>query len=46
MSDTSFTIKRFPAELYHKFKVRCAEKGLSMKEALIKLVEGFVKEAK
>lgn len=42
MSDTSFTIKKFPSELYHKFKVRCAEKGISMKEALIKLVRQFV----
>lgn len=46
MSDTSFTIKKFPSELYHRFKVRCAEKGLTMKEALIKLVEEFVKEVK
>lgn len=39
---TIFTIKQFSYPLYLKFKSKCAERGITMKQALINLMKEFI----
>jgi hypothetical protein len=41
-----YTIRDIPEELHNSFKAACAERGMSMKEAFLKLMREFVDKNK